>query len=107
MMEDEFEVYIGHGKNMEDDPGQMLSVLDTYAEWQQKLSAVGLEGILTNSYESIRVQNYIEKNIPIRLQGRPIQNWHNTGKGNSFRVLWRRFAESGNSSLSCWILMRP
>ena len=83
MMEDEFEVYIGHGKNIEDDSGQMISGMDTYAEWQQKLSAVGLEGILTYSYESIRVQNYIEKNVPIRLQGRPIQNWHNTGKGNS------------------------
>lgn len=83
MMEDEFEVYIGHGRNIEDDSGQMISGMDTYAEWQQELSAVGLEGILTYSYESIRVNNYIEKNIPIRLQGRPIQNWHNTGKGNS------------------------
>lgn len=83
MMEDEFEVYIGQGKNRENDSVQMISGMDTYAEWQQELSAVGLEGILIYSYESARVQNYIEKNVPIRLQGRPIQNWRNVGKANS------------------------
>lgn len=83
MMEDEFEVYIGRGRNIDDDSKQVISGMDTYAEWQQELSAVGLEGILAYAYESIRVQNYIEKNMPIRLQGRPIQNWQNTGKGNS------------------------
>jgi len=83
MMEDEFEVYIGQGKKREDDSVQMISGMDTYAEWQQELSAVGLEGILAYSFENARVQNYIEKNIPIRLQGRPIQNWCNIGKANS------------------------
>lgn len=66
--------------------------MDTYAEWQQELSAVELEGILAYAYESIRVQNYIEKNMPIRLQGRPIQNWHNTGKGNS-KVLVKKIED--------------
>lgn len=83
MTEEEFEIYIGHGRNIRDDSGQVISGMDTYAEWQRELSEIGLDGILTHSYESIKVQNYIEKKVPIRLQGRPIQNWENTGKGNS------------------------
>lgn len=82
MTEEEFEVYIGHGRTT-DNSGQVISGTDTYAEWQRELSMAGLDGILSNPYESAKVQNYIEKSVPIRLQGRPIRNWENTGKTNS------------------------
>lgn len=83
MTEAEFEVYIGHGRNIKDNSEQVINGIDTYAEWQRELSKVGLEGILVHSYENIRVKDYIEKDVSIRFQGRPIQNWENTGKINS------------------------
>lgn len=81
MTKEELEVYICQGKN--DDGQQAISGMDTFAEWQRELSKVKLEGILTNSYQSIKVQNYIEKDIPIRLQGSSSHNWENIEKDNS------------------------
>jgi len=82
MTKDEFEVYINPGKNMQVDSARMTNSVDVYAEWQRQLSEVGLDGILASSYESIKVQDYIEKDKPIRFHGRPTQNWENEGKEN-------------------------
>lgn len=82
MTEDEFEVYIGHLQNMKDGSAEVIRGMDTYAEWQRELSIAGLDGILTSSYKSDKVQNYIEKAIPIRSSGRPVQNWENRGRRN-------------------------
>ncbi len=80
MTKEELEVYICQG--IKNDAQQVISGLDTYAEWQRELSKVKLDGILTNSYQSIKVQNYIEKDIPIRLQGSSSYNWEDTEKEN-------------------------
>lgn len=82
MTEDEFEIYIAGDKRIADAPKQKISGIDTYGEWQRALSSVELEGILTHSFESRKIQNYIEENMPIRLQGRPIVNWENNEKVN-------------------------
>lgn len=82
MTEEEFEVYINYGKRIMDSSAHNNREANTYAEWQKELSGIGLEGILVYSFESARVQEYIEEGTPIRLQGRPIQNWENVRSGN-------------------------
>lgn len=82
MTEEEFAVYISHGRNMKNNHGQVISGLDIYAEWQRELSQVGVEGILTYSFENARVQNYIEVGTPIRFQGSPVENWENDSQGS-------------------------
>lgn len=65
--------YYRWGNRKADIPG-----IDIYGEWQRNLSSLKLDGILTCFYEDSKVQEYIEKNIGIRPQGRPISNWDNT-----------------------------
>lgn len=83
MTEEEFEIYISHSRNIKNNSERVISGMDTYAEWQRELSKVGLDGILVHAYESIRVANYIEKDMPIHFLGRPTHHWESTGKVNS------------------------
>lgn len=82
MTEDEFDVYISHGKNIKENPSQAINGTDTYAEWKRELNEIEIEGILFYPFENARVQNYLEKNTSIRSQGKPIQNWENAKQGN-------------------------
>lgn len=82
MTSDEFEIYLDHGKGIEDSSKQNINGIDTYAEWQRELSSVGLEGILSFPYASSKVKEYLEKGTPIRQQGRPIENWEINDKAN-------------------------
>lgn len=82
MTEEEFAVYIGHGRNMKNNHGQVINGLDIYAEWQRELGEAGIEGILTYPFENTRVQNYIEAGTPIRFQGRPTEHWENDSQSS-------------------------
>lgn len=82
MTSDEFELYLDHGKGIRDSSTQNINGIDTYAEWQRELSAVGLEGILSFPYASSKVKEYLEKGTPIRQQGRPIENWKINDRAN-------------------------
>lgn len=78
MTMEEFDIYLGHGGTRPEGGKEDITGIDTYGEWQRNLSSLKLEGILTYSYESSKVADYIDKGIGIRLQGRPISNWDNT-----------------------------
>lgn len=82
MTEEEFDVYVSHGRNMKHNHGLVINGLDIYAEWQRELSGAGIEGILTHPYANARVENFIEAGTPIRFQGRPIENWQNDLQGS-------------------------
>lgn len=87
MTAEEFDIYLGHGGTRPGDGKEDITGIDTYGEWQRNLSSLKLEGILTYSYESSKVADYIDKGIGIRLQGRPISNWDNTeGKSSKYLV---------------------
>ncbi len=83
MTVEEFDIYLGHGGTRPGDGKEDITGIDTYGEWQRNLSSLKLEGILTYSYESSKVADYIDKGIGIRLQGRPISNWDNTESKSS------------------------
>lgn len=82
MTEEEMEIYVDHGKSTAGNSTQGINGIDTYAEWQRDLSGAGLDGILFHSFAGKRVVDYIEKEIPIRLPGRPKESWENSGGGN-------------------------
>ena len=79
----EFDIYLGHGGTRPKDGKEDITGIDTYGEWQRNLSSLKLEGILTYSYESSKVADYIDKGTGIRLQGRPISNWNTTENKSS------------------------
>ena len=78
MTTEEFDIYLGHGGTRLGDGKEDIMGIDTYGEWQRNLSSLELEGILTYSYASSKVEDYIDKKIGIRLPGKPISNWNNT-----------------------------
>ena len=78
MTTEEFDIYLGHGGTRSGDGKEDITGIDTYGEWQRNLSSLKLEGILTYSYESSKVADYIDKGVGIRPPGKPISNWDNT-----------------------------
>lgn len=78
MTTEEFDIYLGHGIARTGDGKEDITGIDTYGEWQRNLSSLKLDGILTCSYESSKVVDYIDRGIGIRPQGRPILNWNTT-----------------------------
>ena len=83
MTTEEFDIYLGHGGTRLGDGKEDIMGIDTYGEWQRNLSSLELEGILTYSYASSKVEDYIDKKIGIRLPGKPISNWNNTRSKSS------------------------
>ncbi len=83
MTTEEFDIYLGHGGTRPGDGKEDITGIDTYGEWQRNLSSLELEGILTYSYESSKVADYIDKGIGIRLPGKPISNWNSTESKSS------------------------
>ncbi len=83
MTTEELDIYLGHGGTGAENRKGDIPGIDIYGEWQRNLSSLKLDGILACSYESRKIQDYIEKGISIRPQGRPISNWDNTGSINS------------------------
>ncbi len=83
MTTEELDIYLGHGGARNENRKADIPGIDIYGEWQRNLSSLKLDGILTCSYESNKVQEYIENGIGIRPQGRPILNWDNTESRNS------------------------
>lgn len=78
MTTEEFDIYLGHGGTRPGDGKEDITGIDTYGEWQRNLSSLKLEGILTYSYESSKVADYIDKEVGIRPPGKPISNWDST-----------------------------
>lgn len=76
MTTEELDIYLGHGGARPENEKGDITGIDTYGEWQRNLSSLKLDGILTCSYESGKVSDYIEKDIGIRPQGEPISNWN-------------------------------
>ena len=83
MTTEELDIYLGHGGAGNENRKSDIPGIDIYGEWQRNLSSLKLDGILTSSFESSKVQEYIENGIGIRPQGRPISNWEKTGSGDS------------------------
>lgn len=82
MTTEEFDIYLGHGSTRPGGGKEDITGIDTYGEWQRNLSSLKLEGILTYSYESSKVADYIDKGVGIRPPGKPISNWDNTDSKN-------------------------
>lgn len=83
MTVDELEIYIGHGKTRDGTQGGDVTGIDTYGEWLKNLGSRNLDGILTCSFENSKVQGYIDKDMGIRPQGRPISNWDTAESSNA------------------------